>query len=100
MRNSIKLIARMLPIGIFCLTLNLIIASAQTMSGGNYKITSSVHASGGGASAGGNKVIEGTAGQAAAGGPTSGAAFSHDAGFWPTTLASSNAMPTPTPTPS
>jgi len=90
----------MLPVGILCLTLNLIAASAQTMSGGNYKITSSVHASGGGTSTGsGNKVIEGTAGQTAAGGPTSGSAFSHDAGFWPTTLTSPAATPTPSPTP-
>jgi hypothetical protein len=100
MRNSIKLIARTLPVGVLCLTLNLIAASAQTMSGGNYKITSSVHAGGGGTSTGsGNKVIEGTAGQTAAGGPTSGSAFSHDAGFWPTTLTQAAATPTPTPTP-
>jgi len=100
MRNSIKLIPRMLPVGILCLALNLIAASAQTMSGGNYKITSSVHASGGGTSSGsGNKVIEGTAGQTAAGGPTFGSALSHDAGFWPTTLTQAAATPTPSPTP-
>jgi hypothetical protein len=90
----------MLAVSILCLTLNLIAASAQTMSGGNYKITSSVQASGGGTSSGsGNKVIEGTAGQAAAGGSLANSRYSHDAGFWPTTLASSNATPTPTPTP-
>jgi hypothetical protein len=58
----------------------------QTLSGGPYKITSSVQASGGGTSTGGgNKVIEGTAGQSAAGGPQSGGSVSHVAGFWPTT---------------
>ncbi len=100
MRNSIKLIARMLPVGALCITLNLIAASAQTMSGGNYKITSSVQASGGGTSSGsGNKVIEGTAGQTAAGGPLANSASGHDAGFWPTTLTQALVMPTPTPTP-
>jgi len=60
------------------------------MSGGNYKITSSVQASGGGAgTGGGNKVIEGTAGQSAAGGPLTGGAVSHTSGFWPTTLGQS-----------
>src|SRR5215813_8400595 len=60
---------------------------SQTMSGGPYKITSSVQAGGGGASTGsGNKVIEGTAGQSAAGGPQTGGTISHVAGFWPTTL--------------
>ena len=74
-------------------------ATAQVMSGGQYSITSSVQASGGGASTGsGNKVIEGTAGESAAGGPYSVANFTHEAGFWPTTLASVAAMPSPTPT--
>lgn len=63
------------------------IGLGQSMSGGNYKVTSSVQASGGGASTGGgNKVIEGTAGQSAAGGPQTGDPISHVAGFWPTTL--------------
>lgn len=61
---------------------------SQSMSGGNYKITSSVQAGGGGAGTGsGNKVIEGTAGQSAAGGPLTGSTISHTSGFWPTTLA-------------
>jgi hypothetical protein len=68
------------------------------MSGGNYKITSSVQASGGGTSTGSsNRVIEGTAGETAAGGPYTNSPLSHDAGFWPTTLAIS-ALPSPTPT--
>src|SRR4030095_4984677 len=63
---------------------------SQSMSGGNYKITSSVQASGGGASTGGgSKVLEGTARQSAAGGPVTGGVISHTSGFWPTTLAQS-----------
>jgi hypothetical protein len=65
---------------------------AQSMSGGPYKITSSTQASGGGSSAGGNKVIEGTAGQTAAG-PLSGGSISHVAGFWPTTRGTSLPQP-------
>jgi hypothetical protein len=73
---------------LLALFFNTVGGAAQSMSGGNYKITSSVQASGGGSSTGGgNKVIEGTAGQAAAGGPQTGAAISHTSGFWPTTLA-------------
>lgn len=63
---------------------------SQSMSGGNYKITSAVQAGGGGAGTGsGNKVIEGTAGQSSAGGPLTGGPISHTSGFWPTTLAQS-----------
>jgi Calx-beta domain/Domain of unknown function (DUF4214) len=70
--------------------LNTIGGSAQSMSGGNYKITSSVQASGGGTSTGGgNKVIDGTAGQSVAGGPLAGDSVSHTSGFWPTTLGQS-----------
>jgi len=69
------------------------------MSGGNYKITSSVQASGGGTSTGsGNRVIESTAGETAAGGPYGNSSLRHDAGFWPTSLAAVNALPSPTPT--
>jgi hypothetical protein len=83
-RHSV-LIASAVLLAVF---LNTIGGAAQSMSGGNYKITSSVQASGGSASTGGgNKVIEGTAGQAAAGGPQTGGAISHTSGFWPTTLA-------------
>jgi hypothetical protein len=64
------------------------ISGAAQSSGGNYKISSSVIAGGGTQSTGGNKVIEGTAGQAAAG-PSASGKISHVAGFWPTTLASS-----------
>ena len=65
---------------------------AQTMSGGPYKVTSSVQASGGGSSAGGNKVIDGTAGQSAAG-PSSGSSISHVAGFWPATRGTTLSQP-------
>jgi Calx-beta domain/Domain of unknown function (DUF4214) len=71
-----------------CLALSAVTVIAQTSSGGSYKITSTVIAGGGGSSTGsGNKSIEGTTGQSAAGGPRSGGSISHDAGFWPTTLA-------------
>ena len=63
-------------------------------SGGNYKITSSVVAGGGGASTGsGSKVIEGTTGQSLAGGPLTGPSKSHFSGFWPTTLIQSGPQP-------
>ena len=85
--------------GLFSLVLSARTLPAQVMSGGKYQITSSVQAGGGGASTGaGNKMIEGTAGETAAGGPYSVSTFSHDAGFWPTTLAPVSAMPSPTPT--
>ena len=78
------------------LVLSPVVGLAQTMSGGPYKITSSVTAGGGGTSIGsGNKVIEGTAGQSAAGGPHNKAPYAHDAGFWPTTLAPATPAPTP-----
>ena len=58
------------------------------ISGGTFKITSSVLAGGGGMSSGsGSKVIEGTAGQPAAGGPQNTSSISHASGFWPATLA-------------
>src|SRR5215471_5749437 len=85
--------------GLFSLVLSARTLPAQVMSGGKYQITSSVQAGGGGASTGaGNKMIEGTAGETAAGGPYSVSTFSHDAGFWPTTLAPVTVMPSPTPT--
>jgi len=100
MRNSIKQLALTLASVLFCLALTCVAASAQIMSGGSYKITSSVQASGGGKSTGsGNKVIEGTAGQTGAGGPLSKSSIAHVAGFWPTTLAANTATPTPTPSP-
>jgi hypothetical protein len=89
MRNikDLVLIALLVLLALF---LNAIGGAAQSMSGGNYKITSSVQASGGGTgTGGGNKVIEGTAGQSSAGGPLTGGPISHTSGFWPTTLAQS-----------
>src|SRR5438094_1644548 len=69
------------------LWLNSFRVQAQTMSGGPYKITSSVQAGGGGTSTGGgNKVIDGTAGQTSAGGPIGASSISHVSGFWPTTM--------------
>ena len=85
--------------GLLAILLSAPAAPAQVMSGGNYRITSSVQANGGGASTGaGNKTIEGTAGESGAGGPYSVSGFTHEAGFWPTTLAAVAAMPSPTPT--
>lgn len=72
---------------LFALFLNIVPVLAQQSSGGNYKITSAVVAGGGGVSTGsGSKLIEGTAGQSAAGPATNGN-ISHVAGFWPATLA-------------
>lgn len=74
---------------VLCLLLSPLGAVAQS-SGGSYRITSSVVAAGGGTSSGsGGKVIEGTSGQSAAGGPHTGNSVSHFSGFWPTTLAQS-----------
>jgi len=89
MRKSNQSLKLILTGGLLSLLLNPIPGLAQS-SGGNYKITSSVVAGGGGASSGsGSKVIEGTAGQTAAGGPPTGSSISHVSGFWPTTLAQS-----------
>jgi Calx-beta domain/Domain of unknown function (DUF4214) len=77
---------------LFAVILSPVGTLAQSMSGGPYKITSSAQASGGGSSAGGNKVIDGTAGQSAPG-PASGSSISHVAGFWPTTR--STPLPNP-----
>ena len=97
-RRTVKYAWLLTLTALLALLLNAPAVPAQVMSGGNYKITSSVQAGGGGASTGsGNRVIEGTAGETAAGGPHSNSTFSHDAGFWPTTLASAAATPTPTP---
>jgi len=93
MRHSNQRATLILSGLLLSLVLSPLAALAQS-SGGNYKITSSVQAGGGGTSVGsGNKVIEGTAGQAAAGGPQSNSSLSHTGGFWPTTLAV--ALPTP-----
>ena len=85
---------------IFIVSPSVLTTMAQTMSGGKYTITSSVVAGGGGTSTGsGNKTIEGTSGQAAAGGPHSQSPYAHEAGFWPTALSQPAGTPTPTPTP-
>jgi hypothetical protein len=98
-RTTLKRVAFITSIALLALSLGAVAGTAQTMSGGNYQITSSVQASGGGTSTGsGNKVIDGTAGQAAAGGSYTGSALSHEAGFWATTLPLPTASPTPTPT--
>src|SRR5215831_614843 len=72
--------------------------NAQVSSGDKYSITSSVVANGGGASTDGSKRIEGTIGQAAAGGPHSGGSISETAGFW-FAVKASDATPSPTPSP-
>ncbi len=66
-----------------CLILSFssMIASAQTS--GNFTITQSVIAGGGGQSAaGGNFSLDGTVGQATAGGVLAGSTFSLTSGFW------------------
>ncbi len=73
-------------------------ANAQVSSGGKYSITSSVVGSGGGSSTSGTQRIDGTAGQNAAGGPSTGGSISHTAGFWAMTNGPA-ATPTPTPNP-
>src|SRR6185503_16926245 len=80
-------------IGLLLLALTTANVVSQTSSGGSYQITSSVVAGGGGSSTGsGNKVIEGTAGQSAAG-PSANGNISHVAGFWPTTPSLSAIQP-------
>jgi hypothetical protein len=97
--RTIKHTSGLILLGLLTLLVSVPASPAQVMSGGNYKITSSVQANGGGASSGaGNKTIEGTAGETAAGGPYSNSSLTHHAGFWPTTLAPVTAMPSPTPT--
>ncbi|MDM7923114.1 MAG: hypothetical protein QUS14_12510 [Pyrinomonadaceae bacterium] len=51
-------------------------------SGGNFSITKSVIAGGGGSASGGNFSVNGTIGQAVAGGPSTGGSFSLQSGFW------------------
>ena len=75
------------------------VVKAQVLSGDKYSITSSVVGSGGGSSANGDKRIDGTAGQSAAGGPHSNDPFSHTAGFWAAATAIPSATPSPSPTP-
>src|SRR5262249_7121901 len=97
-RRSIKP-SPVIALAFLTLLLNAAAASAQVMSGGNFQNTSPAPAGGGGASTGsGNRVVEGTAGQTAAGGPYSNSTFTHDAGFWQTTSATVTATPSPTPT--
>jgi len=96
MNNYCKRNALILSIVLGLLALGTISGMAQTLSGGSFTITSSVTAGGGGNSTGsGNTGITGTTGQSAAGGPHANSPFSHDAGFWPTTLG--QVAPTPTP---
>lgn len=99
MRESNKQTLRII-IGLLTFVMTVSAAAAQTISGGKYTISSSVVAGGGGTSTGaGNKMIEGTTGQPAAGGPNSKLAYSHDPGFWPTALTQPGPTPTATPTP-
>lgn len=59
--------------------------AAQAQSGGNYTITQTIVADGGGASASGNYKVEGTIGQADTGARSNGK-FSFGGGFWGTGL--------------
>jgi Calx-beta domain len=98
MQTYYKRTALILSIVLLSLVISTIAGLAQTSSGGPYKITSAVQASGGGKSTGsGNTTIEGTAGQSAAGGPHNNSPYAHDAGFWPTTTAPAGPTPTPLP---
>jgi hypothetical protein len=71
----------LLPVFVFISTISFV--SAQT--GGNYQITQSVIASGGGQnSTGGNFSLDGTIGQPIAGTVSTGSSFSVSGGFWQT----------------
>ena len=61
------------------------VASAQ--SGGQYTVEKSVIAGGGGTSAGGTFSLQGTIGQAVAGGPSTNSPFSLRSGFWSSDVA-------------
>jgi hypothetical protein len=63
-----------------CLILLTSVLAAQ--SGGQFTITKSVIAGGGGRVAGGVFTVDGTIGQAVAGGPSTGGTFSITSGFW------------------
>ncbi len=100
MQNTGRAVLTLLIL-VLVLFLNASTNLAQVMSNGKYSVTSSVQAGGGGVSTGSaNKVIEGTAGQAAAGGPYNKSTVGHDVGFWATvTAAGFTATPTPSPSP-
>jgi hypothetical protein len=60
-----------------------IVAEAQVASGGNFSLTQSVVASGGGTNSGGGSFsLSGTTGQSVAGGAMSGSTFEATSGFW------------------
>src|SRR5436190_9396174 len=101
-QQSIRKVAGGLLVIMTAITTTMVFSSgdnAQVSSGDKYSITSSVVANGGGVSTGDGKRIEGTIGQAAAGGPYSAGALSHEAGFW-FAVKAGDATPGPTPTPS
>ncbi|HEV8590991.1 MAG TPA: VCBS repeat-containing protein, partial [Pyrinomonadaceae bacterium] len=58
------------------------VTTVAAQSGGTFTITKSVIAGGGGHAAGGTFTIDGTIGQAVAGGPVTGGTFSVNSGFW------------------
>lgn len=63
------------------------IGVAHSQSGGQYTIEKSVIAGGGGTSTGGTFSIQGTIGQAVAGGPSTKSPFSLQSGFWSSDVA-------------
>src|SRR5687767_3756668 len=65
-----------------CLSVTVVVLNANAQSGGQFTITKSVIAGGGGASSAGTFTLAGTIGQPLAGGPSSGANFSLISGFW------------------
>ena len=70
--------------GLLILTVGVILFSVRIFgqAGGNYAITQSVVASGGGQSANGGSTIEATTGQSLAGNALSGSPFALTSGFW------------------
>ncbi len=87
----------------FCVAILLTaIASATTLpiavvaqSGGNFAVTRSVIAGGGGRSTSGNFTVDGTIGESVAGVASTGGAFDLAGGFWGV----GEGTPSPTPTP-
>ena len=63
------------------------VVAIDAQSGGGYTIEKSVIAGGGGTSTGGTYLLEGTIGQAIAGGPATGSPYSVQSGFWNPNLA-------------
>src|SRR5688572_927579 len=66
----------------FCVLLVCLSSMSLAQSGGQFTITKSVIAGGGGRATGGTFTVDGTIGQSVAGGPSTGATFTLISGFW------------------